>query len=157
MRLLHIMVILVCFPTQSAVADSYKCKLPNGSTEIRDSPCVGSSASVSTVKTYENTAEEAARVNAARRENQRQLDWANEQSDRRYNEEQAVREKRRQLDRMEAQQAANQRAAAEKAEDARRQQQLLDEVKQIRANQENSKNQKMSCFQYGAFMDCKAK
>ena len=150
MRLASIIAISLYCVSLSAIADSYKCKLPNGSTEIRDSPCAGGSSSVAAIRTYENTAEEAARVNAARRENQRQLDWANEQSDKRYNEEQAVRD-------MEALQAANQRAAAERQAEAQRQQQLLDDVKQIRANQENSKNQKMTCFQYGPYMDCKTK
>ena len=153
MRLASIIAISLYCVSLSAIADSYKCKLPNGSTEIRDSPCAGGSSSVAAIRTYENTAEEAARVNAARRENQRQLDWANE----RYNEEQAVRDKRLKQDRMEALQAANQRAAAERQAEAQRQQQLLDDVKQIRANQENSKNQKMTCFQNGPYMDCKTK
>jgi hypothetical protein len=164
MYIKYLLLLVIAMPS-IAIADSYKCKLPNGTTEIRDSPCVGSGKTVATVSTYQDVASERSRVAAANRENQRQLEWASGRAEVRHSENQAIRENQMRQDRAEEQQRASAQAAADRQAanlaEAQRQQKLDKDISDIKAAQasaanaaNNSKRGPMSCYQAGSRMIC---
>lgn len=164
MNIKYMLILAIALPS-AVFADSYKCKLANGSTEIRDSPCVGGGKTVATVSTYQDDASQRSRVTAAQRENQRQLEWASGRANTRQAEEQTIRDNQARQDRAEAQQRAAAQAAADQRAaniaEANRQQKIENDLSEIKAAQaraantaNNSKRGPMSCYQAGSRMIC---